>query len=94
MLIVTAHPYKIPQSLQVDVSFKRGSEFRALGTLAFSSNEHSNYTAREAQQLQVNSPCQLLRLTCASPHPNPKNPYSQVGIYSVCAYADHRLPEH
>ena len=72
--------------LYLDPNSKINDTFSKYGYVRFSSNEETQYEAREQKTLEVDFHCTYLRLLFYQPHKNRLNYFSQVGLEEINAF--------
>jgi hypothetical protein len=78
-----AHQYKIPAKLDLYVA-SSDLHFHALGSLQFSENAHTNFTAREFKSVLMNGiKAQYLKISIPGCHSNVHNSRHQAGLVTL-----------
>ncbi|CBH11425.1 hypothetical protein, conserved [Trypanosoma brucei gambiense DAL972] len=74
----------------------REVRFLKLGSVNFSSNEHTNYRSKERKTVHLHAKAYFLKLLFHAPHQNAFNRFKQIGVYSIeCSgQISKRIPRH
>eukprot|EP01137_Pigoraptor_chileana_P018819 Opistho-2@78937 len=92
---ILSHQHKIPSRVELhigtgDVAHPQpaGSRFLRLGHVSFSSNEQSEYKARELKSVHIDATGHFIKLVIHKNHINKLNLYNQVGIVAINIIGD------
>ncbi len=81
---ILSHESKIATKIDILVSESADASFRPLGYISLDDNSRNNYEARELKSVSAKADIvEFVRFRCRGSHPNPLNPYNQIGIIAI-----------
>lgn len=83
---ILSHEFAIASRIEVFTSTSptfKGAEFQRLGYLSLSTNQESNYKARELKSVYINGQARFMKFSLQQNYVNNQNMYQQVGVIAV-----------
>ncbi len=83
------HQSKIATKIEIETKIDESKDWKKLGYVSLTSNENTNFQARELRSANLNGiSAYLIKFTLRVNHVNSHNVFNQVGLISLSVYGD------